>query len=153
MNIFRASLAISSALVLLASSAATQPTMKFCEFIAQPDKYNGKLVKFRATWTYGFEWSYLHCLDCDARVWLDTSDLDDQSEKILKHTPKGAGIVNVDVEGVFETGRAFGHMGSYKYQLRARTVTNPAVLSKGMKPHEKELEIERQFGCGGTKPR
>ena len=110
-------------------------------------------MKVRATWVYGFEWSYLHCLDCDGRVWLDTSELDEQSEKTIKHTPKDAGIVNIDVEGVFQAGGGFGHLNGYKYQLRAHTVSNPAVLSKGMKARETELEIERKFACGGEKPR
>ena len=74
--------------------------MKLCELMRDPEKYNGKLVKVRATWIYGFEWWYLHCLDCDGRVWLDTSELDEQSKKTLKHTPKGAGIVNVDMSRV-----------------------------------------------------
>ncbi|MBV9074868.1 MAG: hypothetical protein JOZ10_14670 [Acidobacteria bacterium] len=120
--------------------------------IRHPETYNGKTVKIRATWIYGYEWTYLHCLGCDGRVWLDTSELDERSEKTIKHTPKDAAIVNVDVEGVFQAG-SFGHMGGYEYQLRAHTISNPEVISKGMKGREKELEIERQFACGGVKPR
>ena len=127
--------------------------MKFCELIRDPQKYNEKLVKVRATWVYGFEWSYVHCLDCEGRIWLDTSELDEQSEKTLKHTPKGTGIVNIDVEGAFQTGGPFGHLNGYKYQLTGHTISNPAVISKGMKPCEKELEIERKFACGRAKPR
>jgi hypothetical protein len=48
---------------------------------------------------------------------LDTSELDEQSEKTVKRMPKGAGIMNVDVEGVFQ--------------------------SKGMKGREKELETSK----------
>jgi hypothetical protein len=154
MNIPRMHIAVFSGILLLASTARLQqPTMKFCELMQDPEKYNGKTVNVRATWIYGYEWSYLHCLDCDGRVWLDTSALDEQSEKTLKHMPKGAGIVNVDVEGVFQSGATFGHLNSYKYQLTAHTVANPVVISGGMKPHEKELEMERKFACGGEKPR
>ena len=127
--------------------------MKFCELMQNPGAYNGKTVKVRATWIYGFEWSYLHCLGCDGRVWLDTSTLDERSEKMLKQTPKGAGVVNVDVEGVFQTGRTFGHLNGYKFQLIAHSIANPAVISKGMKPVEQELEVERKYACGGTQPR
>jgi hypothetical protein len=153
MNILRPSIAVFIGTVLVASSASPQAPMKFCELMRDPEKYNGKLVKVRATWIYGFEWSYLHCLDCDGRVWLDTSELDEQSEKTLKHTPKGAGIVNVDVAGEFQAGGSFGHMNGYKYQLKAHTIASPAVISKGMKGREEELEIERKFACGGAKPR
>lgn len=153
MNCLRISLVASFFILLLTSAASAQSTMRFCELMQDPGAYNGKTVKVRATWIYGFEWSYLHCLGCDGRVWLNTSTLDEQSEKMLKHTPKGAGIVNVDVEGVFQAGRTFGHLNGYKFQLTAHTMANPAVISKGMKPHEKELEIERKYACGGTKPR
>ena len=153
MNIVRTWIAVFVGTVLLTSTASPQPTVKFCELMRDAEKYNEKLVKVRATWIYGFEWSYLHCIDCDIRVWLNTSDLDEQSEKTLKHTPKGAGIVNVDVEGIFQTGGRYGHMDAYSAQLTAHTIANLAVLSKGMKPREKELEIERKCACGGTKPR
>ena len=154
MNTLRASITTSSCILLLAASASTQSQqMKFCELMRFPETFNGKTVKVRATWIYGFEWSYLHCLDCDGRVWLDTSGLDEQSEKTVKHTPKYAAIVNVDVEGVFQSGGSFGHLNGYKYQLRVHTISNPAVISKGMKAREKELEIERKFACGGVKPR
>jgi hypothetical protein len=38
---------------------------------------------------YGFEGSYLHWLGCEGRVWVDTAELNEPSEKVLKHTPKG----------------------------------------------------------------
>ena len=151
-DILRTPIAGFTGIVLLVSTASPQTTVKFCELMRDPERYNGKLVKVRATWIYGYEWSYLHCLDCGDRVWLDTSALDEQSEKTLKHLPKGASIVNVDVEGVFQTSGTFGHMNSYKHQLMAHTIADPAVISKGMKPHEKELEMERKFACGGIKP-
>jgi hypothetical protein len=69
---------------------------------------------------------------------LDTSELDEQSEKTLKQTPKDAGIVNIDVEGIFQTGGTFGHLNGDKYQLTAHMIANPAVISKGMKAREKE---------------
>jgi hypothetical protein len=139
--------------MVLLSSASPEPKMDFCELMRHPEEYNGKLVKIRATWIYGFEWSYLHCLGCEGRVWLETAELDETSEKALKRTPKGAAILNVDVEGVFQSGGGFGHMNGYKYQLRAQTMANPAVISKGMKAREKELAIEKKCACGGAKPR
>jgi len=152
MNILRASIAVFIGTVLLASSASPQTPMKFCELMRDSEKYNGKLVKIRATWIYGFEWSYLHCLDCDTRVWLNTSEIDEKSEKMLKHTP-GAGIVNVDVEGVFHAGGHYGHLNGYKYELAAHSVDNPVFISEGMKSRGKEHEIELKFACGGANPR
>jgi hypothetical protein len=153
MNVLRSVITVVCCIALLTSSAPQQPTISFCELLRHPEKYNGQLVKVRATWVYGFEWSYLHCLDCDGRVWLNTSELDEQSEKTVKHAPKYAGIVNIDVEGVFQADGSFGHLGGYKYQLTAHTVANPAVIAKGLKGPEKDLELQRKFGCGGAKPR
>ena len=140
MNCLRISLVATSLILLLASATSAQSTLKFYELMRDPGAYNGKTVKVRATWIYGFEWSYLHCLSCDGRAWLDSSALDEQSEKVLKHMPKGGGIVNVDVEGVFQTGRTFGHLNGYKFQVTAHTIANPAVISTGMKAHERSLK-------------
>ena len=153
MNVLRTFVTAFSCILLLASSASPQSQMNFCELMLYPETYNGKTVKVRATWIYGYEWSYLHCLGCDGRVWLNTSELDEQSEKTVKHTPKYAAMVNVDVEGVFQAGGSFGHQNGYKYQLRAHTISNPAVISKGMKSREKDLKIERKLACGGLKQR
>ena len=127
--------------------------MRLCDLIQHPEKYNGQMVKIRATWIYGFEWSYLHCIDCDSRVWLDTSDLDEPSQKAIRHVPKGAGMVNIDAEGVFQAGGTFGHLNGYRYQLKAHSIANPAVISKGLKTRDQNQEIERRRGCGGQKPR
>jgi hypothetical protein len=151
-SITHRSITVLCCIVFLASSPP-RPTTTLCELIRHGEYYNGKLVKVRATWVYGYEWSYLHCLDCDERGWLDTSELDERSEKTVKHTPKYSGIVNIDVEGIFQAGGTFGHLHGYRYQLRAHTIDNSAVISKGMKARAKELEIERKFVCGGETPR
>jgi hypothetical protein len=61
--------------------------------------------------------------------------------------------VNINVEGVFESGGSFGHMNAYSYQSESPHSRKSRVLSKGMKTHAEELEIQRQFACGGEKPR
>jgi len=140
--------------VILLASESPAPKIDVCELMRHPEEYNGKLVKVRATWIYGFEWSYLHCLGCEGRVWFDTSELDeDKDEKTLRHMPKDAGIVNLDVDGVFHAGGGFGHLNGYKYKLTAHAVANPVAISKGLKAPGTELEIERKFACGGAKPR
>jgi len=38
----------------------TVPTISYCELFQHPDLYpQGRLVRLKARWTYGFEWSYL----------------------------------------------------------------------------------------------
>lgn len=110
----------------------------------------------RATWRCGFEWSQFCCLDCldKGRVWLEMpTDLDDASTKALGRAPKGAGIVNLTVQGIFMSGGHFGHSNGYPYQLVARRVSNVATVLSGRKTAAKEKEAEKQWACGGANPK
>ena len=142
--------------LLLTASGSSETPLTFCDLLRNPDQYNGKEVTVRVTWRYGFEWSQLYCLDCSdkGRAWLDTSyDLDNASIKALRRTPKGAGIVNLTVEGVFMSGGHFGHLNGYPYQLVAHKVSHVAIVLRGMKGPAEEKEAETRWACGGTNPK
>jgi hypothetical protein len=144
------------AVLLLIPFGFSEPPTTFCDLLRNPEKYDGKEVTVRATWRYGFEWSQFYCLDCldKGRAWLEMpSDLDDVSTKILSRKPKGAGIVNLTVQGVFMSGGHFGHLNAYPYQLVARRVSNVAVVLSGMKDAAKEKEAEKRWACGGANPK
>jgi hypothetical protein len=86
-------------------------------------------------------------------TWLEISpEMDDASSKALNRIPK-AGIVNITVEGTFQTGGHFGHMNAYPNQFTARKVSRIAVVSKGMKALAKEQEAEKRWACGGSNPK
>ncbi len=144
------------ALMLLSGAAHAQKAMTFCDLLRNADKYNGQLVKVRATFRYGFEWQQLYCLDCldKGKEWLQVPvDLDDESEKASKQMPKGAGIVNLTVVGVFHFGTSYVHMNGYRYELVAQEIRDVAVIQKGMKDISEERKVERQWACGGASPR
>ena len=65
-------------------------------------------------------------------TWLDVpSELDDASTKALKRVAKGAGIVNITVQGTFRSGGHFGLMNGYSNQFTVHKLSNVAIVSKG----------------------
>jgi hypothetical protein len=142
--------------VLLASTSSQAP-IRFCDLLRNPDEYNGKEITVRATYRYGFEWQELYCLDCldKGRAWLELpyDQNDDLAVGPLRRAPKGAGIVNITVQGIFVSGGHFGHMNGYKYKFVAHKVSDMAVVLKGMKSLSEEKKAEERWACGGTDPR
>jgi hypothetical protein len=141
---------------VLTGGIHSQSPLAFCDLIRSPQKYNGKEVTVRATYRYGFEWSELYCLDCldQGKAWLDMPTvLEDTSAKSLKKLPKGAGIVNLTVQGIFVSGSTFGHSNAYRYKIEPSKISDVVVLQKGMKSPEEEKSVERRSACGGTNPK
>jgi hypothetical protein len=141
---------------VLTSVIHSQSPLTLCDLIRNPEKYNGKEVTIRATYRYGFEWSELYCLNClgQGKAWLAMpTALQETSARSLKRMPKGAGIVNVTVQGVFISGRTFGHSNAYRYKIEPSKISDVVVLQKGMKSPEEEKSIEKRCACGGTNPK
>ena len=141
---------------MLSPFGHAEPPTAFCDLLRNPEKYNGSEVTVRATWRYGYEWSQFYCLDCldKGKAWLEMPyERDEASSKTLRAIPKGAGIVNVTVRGVFMSGGHFGHLNGYPYQIVARQVSNVAIVLKDMKNMAKEKEAEKQWACGGANPK
>jgi hypothetical protein len=142
--------------VVAAVGGHSETQVSFCDLVKNRQIYNGKKVTVRSTYKYGFEWQYLYCLTSvdSGKVWLEIpSDLDDASVKTLKRAPKGAGTVNLTVQGVFMSGGSYGHLNGYPYQLVAHKVSNVAVVIKGMKSLDEERKAEQQWACGGANPK
>jgi hypothetical protein len=143
------------ALAMSSPSSYSQESISFCDLLRNPEKYDGKEVIVRATWRYGFEWSQFYCLDCSLKqpTWLEiSSDLDEKSSQVLRRRPK-AGIVNITVQGIFQSGGHFGHLNGYQNRFVAQRVSDVAVVSKGMKSPADEQSAERQWACGGKNPK
>jgi hypothetical protein len=144
------------ALLILTASSQAQTATTFCDLLRNPEKYNGRVVKVRATYKFFFEMSLLYCLDCldKGEAWLEQGwPLDKASEKALrKLLGHGAGTANITVEGVFEYGRHYGHLGA-PYQITARRISNVAVITRGAKDPVVEREREKKWACGGTSPK
>jgi hypothetical protein len=144
------------ALLIFGGAAHAQTATTLCDLLRNPDKYVGQLVRVRATLRYGFEWEQFYCLDCldRGKAWLTMpSDMDNKSDKVFKKMPKGAGIVNVTVVGIFHFGGSYGHLNGYRYELIAQQIRDVAVIQKGMRPIAEEAKAERQWACGGVHPR
>jgi len=142
---------LSSAIIILflTSGVHSQSPVTFCDLVRSPEKYTGKQVTVRATYRYGLEWSELYCLDCldKGKVWLDMPiELEDTSAKTLKKLPKGAGIVNLTVQGVFVSGGSI-------YKIEPSKISDVVVLQKGMKSPKEEKSIEKRYACGSTNPK
>jgi len=111
--------------MLLSGATHAQEAMTFCHLLRNADKYDGQLVRVRATFRYGYEWQQLYCLNCldKGKAWLEVPvDLDDKSEKAFKKMPKRAGIVNLTVGGIFHFGKSNGHLNGYRYELIAQEI-------------------------------
>lgn len=133
----------------------SSPTVSFCELVNNPEHYNMKEVTVRASYKYGYEWSYLYCLSCidKGRVWLELPfNLDESATKALKRSPKGAGTVNVTVQGTFIKCGSCGHQGGYPFKIVGKKASDVAVVIKGMKRLDEEQKAEKQWACGGTIP-
>jgi hypothetical protein len=142
--------------LIATTTVHSQVPISFCDLLGNSEKYDGKEVTVRATYRYGFEWQELYCLDClvKDKVWLEFgSDLDDSSHKALRRAPKGAGIVNLTVQGTFKSGGSFGRLAGYRYELTARNIRDVVVVQKGMKNRAEEEKAEKRWGCGGASPK
>jgi hypothetical protein len=146
-------------LMVVATGALSQDMVTFCDLVHDPNKYAGKEVTVRASYKFGFEWSYLYCLSCleEGKPWLELplhfDDLDRTTRKAIQHLPEYAGTVNLTVSGVLVGPGAYGHMNGYRYEFKARTVSNVVVLIKGMKRIDEEKLIEQKCACGGANPK
>ncbi len=143
--------------LLLTIAAPAQGVMNFCDLLRNAERFNGKEVTVRATYRYGYEWSQLYCLKCadEGKVWLELPsalDYDNDSQKALRKMPKGSGIVDVTVRGVFTSGATYGHGNMYRSQLRAMKITDVFVIQKGMKSLSAEAKADQRSGCGGSNP-
>jgi hypothetical protein len=145
------------AVLMLTPFGFSEPPTSFCDLMRNPEKYNGKEVTVRATWRYEFEQSQFYCIDCSLKemTWLDVwpSKLDDESTKAFHQIPKGHGIVNITVQGTFQSGDHFGHLGAYSYQITVHKISNVSVVSNTTKGIAGEQEAEKRWACGGSNPK
>jgi hypothetical protein len=143
------------AVLMIIPFGFSEPQTAFCDLLRNPEKYNGKEVTVRATWSKGPEWSALYCLGCPDKssVWLDVrTELDDASKKALRQVPMPA-TANLTVQGVFMSGGLYGHRNQYQYQLVARKVNDAAIVWSGAPFTAEEKETVKQWGCGGANPK
>jgi hypothetical protein len=93
----------------------------YCNLFRNADRYPaGKSVRVTATWTYGFEWSYLSSRDCldQPKAWVEFVDderLCPESKPNLKKMTHGFdNKADVIVVGELRDCGGCGHMGAYR---------------------------------------
>ena len=99
----------------------TEDPVPYCDLFRNADRYPaGKPVRVAATWTYGFEWSYLSSRDClnQPKAWVEFVD-DDKlcpaSKPNLKKMTHGFDDkADVIVVGELRDCGGCGHMGAYR---------------------------------------
>jgi len=102
----------------------TSEPVSYCELFRNHDRYpTGKPVRVAATWTYGFEWTYLSSRDCldQPKAWVEFVDeekLCSESKPSLKKMTHGFdNKADVIVIGELRDCGGCGHMGAYRYQF------------------------------------
>jgi hypothetical protein len=93
--------------------------------VTNPTLYVGKTIRVRATWQWGFEWSFLYdrnCMNRDNRAWLETVKEDQlcpvAKSNFKKLKDKGFNSkADVTVVGQLSDGGGYGHLNGYKYQF------------------------------------
>src|SRR6266850_687265 len=102
--------------------AKTVEAVSYCELFRNLDRYSKKQIRLKATWTYGFEWSYLsdrECLD-QPKAMVELADADDlcaASKSNLKkiNHKRFDNKAEITVVGELRDCGGCGHMSGYRY--------------------------------------
>jgi hypothetical protein len=98
--------------------------VSYCELFRNPSRYQaGEQLRIKATWTYGFEWSYLSDGEClsDPQAMFELADEDKlcaaSKKNIKKINHEFNNRADVIVVGKLRDCGGCGHMASYHYQF------------------------------------
>ena len=98
--------------------------ISYCDLFRKTDQIPiGKPIRIRATWTHGFEWSYLSDRDCldQPKAWVEFVDDDKlcpaSKSNLKKMTDGFDNKADVIVTGELRDGGGYGHMGAYRYKF------------------------------------
>lgn len=127
--------------------------VRLAELLAQPERYEGRLVRVRGNYRYGFEWDELYCdpMDKQKRVWLHLPvDAGDRLQRQLAKLPKWNGTISAVFNGVWLTNGPYGHNG-HPFGLQVVAVEDVKVVSKSSAFPEwlREKERARLAKCSG----
>jgi len=127
-------------------------TVAFCDLLKNPQSFEQKRVRIKATYRYGFEWSELYCLNCRdmGLVWLDFDDTFDsltkrKVKKKIKWSEKGR-TVNIVAVGKFYAKGKYGHMGGYPYKFVAEYFESAEIILKDS-PVVLPAEVRQKATC------
>ena len=115
--------------------------VNLCDLIQSPEKFEQKMVRVKAIYRYGFEWSEIYSLKCKTtkRVWVESKDVKcKDADRVDKMDFAGMGgrTFGVITVGQF-TGekRGYGHMNEFNYLLKVKCFEKAEYLDdKGSVP-------------------
>lgn len=96
------------------------------ELRARPLDYNGKLIRVTGVVMSGFEVSALSDATVEREgllhlneptIWLEGATVTNERQCITVGPPPHAKVCTADVQGIFEFGGRYGHLGGYKAQI------------------------------------
>lgn len=120
----------------IASAAPEVLDVAYCDLLRNPTSYDGKVVRVRATYRYGFEWSEIYCTGCSVKgsTWLDFDEsYESRTKRGVKKKLEGDSFlgrtVNIVAVGKFiGSGGGYGHMNGYNYMLLVQSVERAEVI-------------------------
>lgn len=147
MGIIKVRLSIRSVADIVASPAERERpgentkavSVSFCGLLQNPQVFDGKVIRIRAIYRYGFEISSLESPECcptaRKKTALEFGELDSRSKKELRKAKRDMGLALGVFVGRFSADGPFGHMGLPYHIAISRVET-----------------IERSVGFSGQKP-
>jgi hypothetical protein len=117
--------------------AATKiPTVAYCDLIRNPELYDQKVIRVKAIYRYGYEWSELYCGDClkEGQTWVDFDESfesctkPDVAKKLGDNGFKGRTVSVVMIGKFHGSGGGYGHMNAYRFRLLVSCVEQAKII-------------------------
>jgi hypothetical protein len=122
------------------------PTVRFCELTTYPERYLNKLVRTEASFIVWWESSYLYsdgckgndhqfsnapdCLETDKKCLSRFSLQWKKLERHMRSEKSGTSRVKAVFVGRLVGPGDFGHLGSFKYEFRIRSVERVSPIPR-----------------------
>ena len=116
-----------SAMLLIAcSSGSTESGVDFSSLASDPSDCDGKVIKTTGWHVDAFETSALGeaagqrggaTYLTEPSIWINRAAVRAEAECFIAETIPHARFCRMEVEGRFEYGETYGHLGAYKYQI------------------------------------
>lgn len=114
------------------SGTKSIPSLSYCDLIKSHSSYDGKPVRLKASWRFGFETSFLNSRECSEqpKAWLefvDDKDACSQSKKNRNTVGQNDKEADVTVVGKLYGPGNYGHLGAYEYKFVVTCMENLKV--------------------------
>ena len=112
------------------------PTVAYCDLIRNPKRYDDKLIRIRAIYRYGYEWSQFYCPGClsEGETWVDFEKSFKScarsvvSKRIGDNGFKGRTVELLVVGKFYGSDVGYGHMNAYRFKFVVRCVEEAKII-------------------------